>query len=80
MGGWSYMDGRLRDIGYEPLFVGRDASASPATGSHHVHDHEQSELVEAALAGSVPHQVKAAPRWWRGRVNIVERSKASVEA
>ena len=81
MGGWSYMDGRLRDIGYEPLFVGRDASASPATGSHHVHDHEQSELVEAALAGSVPHQVKAAPAVVaRPRGNIAERSKASVEA
>jgi 2-oxoglutarate dehydrogenase E1 component len=61
MGGWTYMDARLREQGYEPLFVGRDASASPATGSHHVHEHEQAELVEAALAGPVPHQVRSVP-------------------
>ena len=37
-------------------YVGRDASASPATGSHHVHDREQAELVEAAIGagGAAP--------------------------
>ena len=37
--------------------VGRDASASPATGSHHAHEVEQHELVEAAFAYDVPHLV-----------------------
>jgi 2-oxoglutarate dehydrogenase E1 component len=61
MGAWSFMDGRLRGLGYQPQFVGRDASASPATGSHHVHEHEQKELIEVALGGPVPHQVRAVP-------------------
>jgi 2-oxoglutarate dehydrogenase E1 component len=61
MGPWFYMDARLRGLGYQPLFVGRDASASPATGSHHVHEHEQKELVDVALTGTAPHQVRAVP-------------------
>jgi 2-oxoglutarate dehydrogenase E1 component len=61
MGAWLFMDYRLRGMGYQPNYVGRDASASPATGSHHVHEHEQSELVEVALSGPVPHQVRAMP-------------------
>jgi 2-oxoglutarate dehydrogenase E1 component len=32
------------------VYVGRDASASPATGSHHVHEKEQKLLVEGAFA------------------------------
>jgi hypothetical protein len=31
-------------------YVGRDASASPATGSHHVHEREQKLLVDGAFA------------------------------
>ena len=34
MGGWSFMEPRLRAMGYAVEYVGRDASASPATGSH----------------------------------------------
>jgi 2-oxoglutarate dehydrogenase E1 component len=53
---------RLRELtGREFLYVGRDASASPATGSHHVHDHEQAELVEAAIGAVAPHLVSATP-------------------
>jgi 2-oxoglutarate dehydrogenase E1 component len=59
MGAWTFMEPRLRAMGFDPQCVSRDASASPATGSHHVHDHEQKELVEAALAGGVPHLVRA---------------------
>ena len=41
-------------------YVGRDASASPATGSKLVHDREQAEIVEAAIGGAaVPHLVSA---------------------
>jgi 2-oxoglutarate dehydrogenase E1 component len=40
-------------------YVGRDASASPATGSKLVHDREQAEIVEAAEGSAVPHLVSA---------------------
>jgi 2-oxoglutarate dehydrogenase E1 component len=59
MGGWSFMEPRLRELGYAPEYVGRDASASPATGSHEVHNREQAELVEAAIRGEAPHLVRA---------------------
>jgi 2-oxoglutarate dehydrogenase E1 component len=61
MGGWTFMDPRLRGMGYEVKYVGRDTSASPATGSHHIHVREQKELVEAAIGGPVPHLVRATP-------------------
>jgi 2-oxoglutarate dehydrogenase E1 component len=59
MGGWSFMEPRLRAMGYDLKYVGRDASASPATGSRHIHLREQKELVEAAITGKVPHLVRA---------------------
>jgi 2-oxoglutarate dehydrogenase E1 component len=59
MGGWTFVEPRLRALGYEFKYVGRDASASPATGSHEVHVREQREVVEAALRGPVPHLVRA---------------------
>jgi 2-oxoglutarate dehydrogenase E1 component len=58
MGAWTYMEPRLRALGYTPRYVGRDSSASPATGSRMIHLREQKELVEAALAGSTPHLVR----------------------
>jgi 2-oxoglutarate dehydrogenase E1 component len=61
MGGWAFIEPRLRALGYDVQFVGRDASASPATGSHKVHEQEQHELVAIALSGPVPHQVRAMP-------------------
>jgi 2-oxoglutarate dehydrogenase E1 component len=58
MGGWSFAAPRLRELtGRDFQYVGRDASASPATGSHHTHEHEQAELVEAAIGAPVPHLV-----------------------
>ena len=59
MGGWSFAEPRLRALGYSFDYVGRDASASPATGSLKVHKQEQAELVEAALGSPVPHLVGA---------------------
>jgi 2-oxoglutarate dehydrogenase E1 component len=59
MGGWTFMEPRLRAMGYAPRYVGRDSSASPATGSRQIHLREQKELVEAALTGPVPHLVRA---------------------
>jgi 2-oxoglutarate dehydrogenase E1 component len=49
----------LRALGYAVEYVGRDASASPATGSLKVHQREQRELVEAALRLPLPHLVQA---------------------
>jgi 2-oxoglutarate dehydrogenase E1 component len=60
MGAWTFMEMRLRAMGYPLKYVGRDMSASPATGSHHVHVQEQKELAEAAVSGPVPHVVRAA--------------------
>ncbi len=59
MGGWTYMEPRLRALGGSVKYVGRDTSASPATGSRRIHLREQKELVEAAIAGPAPHMVRA---------------------
>jgi 2-oxoglutarate dehydrogenase E1 component len=59
MGGWTFMEPRLRALGYAVEYVGRDASSSPATGSRTIHLREQKELVEAAITGTVPHLVRA---------------------
>ena len=60
MGAWTFVAPRLQEL--KPFeYVGRDASASPATGSHAVHDREQHELVEAAIGAAVPHLVSSAP-------------------
>ncbi|HLW66748.1 MAG TPA: 2-oxoglutarate dehydrogenase E1 component [Gemmataceae bacterium] len=59
MGGWAFMEPRLRALEINVQFVGRDASSSPATGSHRIHVREQKEIVEVALDGPVPHVVRA---------------------
>jgi 2-oxoglutarate dehydrogenase E1 component len=50
MGGWSFAEPRLREMKLPFVYVGRDASASPATGSHHVHEREQQLLINDAFA------------------------------
>jgi 2-oxoglutarate dehydrogenase E1 component len=53
MGGWTFIQDRLENLlsGCErPQYVGRSASASPATGSYSIHQKEQAELVSQALA------------------------------
>ncbi len=59
MGGWGFMEPRLRELGFNFQYVGRDSSASPASGSHRIHKREQQELVEAALRGELPHLVRS---------------------
>ena len=60
MGGWSFVEPRLRALLNKDLdYVGRDASASPATGSRAIHLREQKELLEAAIHGSGTHVVRA---------------------
>jgi len=53
MGGWTFMEPRLRRLtpdGELPTYIGRDAAASPATGSYKVHQAEEAEFVARALA------------------------------
>jgi 2-oxoglutarate dehydrogenase E1 component len=60
MGGWTFVAPRLQELMKTPFqYVGRDSSASTATGSHKVHDREQAELVAAAIGASLPHLVSA---------------------
>jgi 2-oxoglutarate dehydrogenase E1 component len=56
MGAWNFVDRRLEkvldgicDAGKRPVYVGRAAAASPATGSARAHGAEQAALVAAAL-------------------------------
>ena len=53
MGGWTFVEPRLIAMlprGEMPRFVGRAASASPATGSYSTHEFEQSEIVDQATS------------------------------
>jgi multifunctional 2-oxoglutarate metabolism enzyme len=51
MGGWDFVDERLIEaIDGRPLrYVGRNFSASPATGSHRRHERQQMEIVRIAI-------------------------------
>jgi 2-oxoglutarate dehydrogenase E1 component len=52
MGGWTFVEPRLEKLlpdNERPIYVGRSASASPATGSYSVHQAEQARLVNEAL-------------------------------
>jgi 2-oxoglutarate dehydrogenase E1 component len=52
MGGWTFVESRLEEIlpaSSRPAYVGRAASASPATGSYSIHQLEQAKLVAEAL-------------------------------
>ena len=84
MGAWTFMEPRLRSLGFPVAYVGRDMSASPATGSRAVHLHEQKELVAAAIGESVPHLVRATPDGRRGAAGdggiIREEANAAVSA
>jgi len=49
-GAWRYIEPKLRKLlGREIHYAGRDASASPATGSLAIHELEQKDLIEQAL-------------------------------
>jgi 2-oxoglutarate dehydrogenase E1 component len=53
MGGWTFVEPRLQNLlpGCErPQYVGRTASASPATGSYSIHQKEQTKIVSEALS------------------------------
>jgi 2-oxoglutarate dehydrogenase E1 component len=56
-GAWFFVEPRLRAMGLPFEYVGRDASASPATGSHLVHTHEQAEVIEKAFTAAGSYAV-----------------------
>jgi 2-oxoglutarate dehydrogenase E1 component len=60
MGGWFFIEPRLRQMDFDIKYIGRDDSASPATGSLEIHKREQRELVLAAFHASGQHLVSAA--------------------
>ena len=63
MGAWTHLEPRLRTVlGRELHYVGRDASASPATGSRTIHLREQQQLIDAAIQGSGTHVIRAGQR------------------
>jgi 2-oxoglutarate dehydrogenase E1 component len=52
MGGWTFVKDRLEEIMPQNLsltYVGRPASASPATGSYAIHELEQEKLIKEAI-------------------------------
>ncbi|MFN0278319.1 MAG: multifunctional oxoglutarate decarboxylase/oxoglutarate dehydrogenase thiamine pyrophosphate-binding subunit/dihydrolipoyllysine-residue succinyltransferase subunit [Pyrinomonadaceae bacterium] len=52
MGGWTFVEPRLRDILPEKTtlhYIGRAASASPATGSYAIHNLEQEKIIFDSL-------------------------------
>ena len=60
-GCWTFMESRLRELlppGVGLTYVGRDEAASPATGSHKMHEVEEEEILTAAL-GLPAHQPAA---------------------
>ncbi|QEL18984.1 2-oxoglutarate dehydrogenase E1 component [Limnoglobus roseus] len=59
MGAWFFVEPRLRAMNVPVEYIGRDASASPATGSHKIHEHEQKELVEQAFTATGTYAVTA---------------------
>jgi 2-oxoglutarate dehydrogenase E1 component len=57
MGGWTFAEPRLTGLlpaCQRPYYVGRAASASPATGSYTIHELEQRDLVNQALTTDAP--------------------------
>jgi 2-oxoglutarate dehydrogenase E1 component len=51
-GCWSFMESRVREllpVGVTLCYFGRKEAASPATGSHHMHEVEEQEIMTQAL-------------------------------
>ena len=59
MGAWTFMEPRLRAMGYNAEYVGRDASASPATGSRRSTCASRRRSSRRRIRLPVPHLVRA---------------------
>ncbi len=64
MGGWFFVEPRIREIkgDLSLRYVGRTASASPATGSYAIHELEQRRLVDDALLKEDADEISAASK------------------
>jgi hypothetical protein len=62
MGGWTFVQPRLEEIrgNLNLRYVGRSASASPATGSYAIHELEQKKLVDEAMIAEGADEISAA--------------------
>jgi 2-oxoglutarate dehydrogenase E1 component len=63
-GCWTFMESRLRELlpqGSTLAYCGRDEAASPATGSHKMHEIEEEEIIEHALDLKIRETPAAAP-------------------
>jgi 2-oxoglutarate dehydrogenase complex dehydrogenase (E1) component-like enzyme len=71
MGGWTFVEPRLMNMlsaCERPYFVGRAASASPATGSYTIHELEQRRIVQQALVEDMPAISKASTAEKAGKI------------
>jgi 2-oxoglutarate dehydrogenase E1 component len=65
MGGWTFVEQRIREVlpeGRSLRYVGRAASASPATGSYKIHELEQKQIVDRSLAQTRTRYLQPASR------------------
>jgi 2-oxoglutarate decarboxylase len=72
MGGWTFVEPRLMNMlpgCQRPFYVGRDASASPATGSYTIHELEQRRLVDQALTEDAEFISGASTRQYAGQAD-----------
>jgi 2-oxoglutarate dehydrogenase E1 component len=72
MGGWNFVQPRLMNLMQRcdrPYYVGRAASASPATGSYTIHEMEQRRLVDQALTEDAPFMSGTSSRQYAGQAD-----------
>jgi len=53
MGGWYFVQPRMQNlmsVCERPIYIGREPSASPATGSYSIHEMEQRKLVDESIS------------------------------
>jgi 2-oxoglutarate dehydrogenase E1 component len=63
-GAWDFVEWRIQALlraGQRVRYVGRKAAASPATGSHKVHQSEEAAIVEVALKRPADTREREAP-------------------
>jgi 2-oxoglutarate dehydrogenase E1 component len=71
-GGWHFVEQRLVNMlksCERPFYVGRAASASPATGSYAIHELEQRRLVDDALTADAPFISNASTAQYAGQAD-----------
>src|SRR5207237_10256952 len=72
IGGWTFVEPRLMNMlpkCERPYYVGRAASASPATGSYTIHELEQRQLVDEALMTDAPFVSNASTAKFAGQAD-----------